>query len=867
MLGVALQLWPAAGPGRLPESLDLMLQYVPNAAYMQRRLAGGGFPLWNPYLGTGMPFAADPGAGAWYVPSWPLLLTLPLDAAVRAHLWLHLGWAAAGVYGLCRGALRVGAAASLVGAASFALTSWLPALAGMPAVLTSVAWCPWILLLGLRVADRDGSTGAGAGRHAAALAAAGGLQVVSGWPAGAYLAWLSLGIVLLARGTAPRRLVGVGGAGLVALALAGVLIIPALEFIGESSYAETRSVEAAGREGYLTLLSWLRPAGGSGSLESSQLYAGIAALVLAAAGAIDRRPTARALVALALTSVAVGAGTRTPLFGALYAWLPGFRIVYLPARLGIPASLAVACLAALGLQALRERRVTVRRAVVALALVAALVPLTLLQFWQSEGYDSFRRLLTNLGRLAGGPYVARSDELRYVAVGLAAAALVAVAVRLRPSWAPAALCALVLIDGLAAQRSAQSPSFRPVEWYAAAVERAASLDVEGERVAGAQWHGAQHFLTDFPRSAMPSLLPPNLSLLAGVRDAQGYNPLLLRRAAQFFARANARVRGDARPDDHWLLVEDFHSPLLDQLGVARVLSPEDSAWRVRGVRVVGPATLRAGSPPLRVALASQVPSGGARVHVVSYLGEATALRTGEAVGDLALLGAAGEQRFTLRAGEHTAEWAYGRPDVASTVAHRQALVALETQLVDAVAGRFRVYEYRATFDVTLDSPLSELAVTSTLPASGQATLNLAGIWLEDPSVLPSAGGDVLRVGRARPRTSATSGTVAVLGDLPEMLALRVSAPGPTRVTVADAYYPGWIAAIDGSAAAIVESDGLFRAIDVPAGEHAVVIRYAPRALALGAGSTAAGAATLVGLLGWSRLSTISSRWRRKTSRP
>src|SRR5579883_1498802 len=94
----AAQLWSAAGPGRLPRNLDLMLQYVPNAAYLARSLAGGRLPLWNPFLGTGMPFAADPGTGAWYVPDWPVLLVLPLDAAVRVILWAHLLWAAAGTY-------------------------------------------------------------------------------------------------------------------------------------------------------------------------------------------------------------------------------------------------------------------------------------------------------------------------------------------------------------------------------------------------------------------------------------------------------------------------------------------------------------------------------------------------------------------------------------------------------------------------------------------------------------------------------------------------------------------------------------------------------------------------------------------------
>jgi len=61
----AWYLWEVAGPDRLPQNLDLMLQYVPNAAHIARGLSQWHVPLWNPWQGGGMPFAADPGTGAW----------------------------------------------------------------------------------------------------------------------------------------------------------------------------------------------------------------------------------------------------------------------------------------------------------------------------------------------------------------------------------------------------------------------------------------------------------------------------------------------------------------------------------------------------------------------------------------------------------------------------------------------------------------------------------------------------------------------------------------------------------------------------------------------------------------------------------
>src|SRR5262245_48622248 len=46
----------------------------------------------------------------------------------------------------------------------------------------------------------------------------------------------------------------------------------------------------------------------------------------------------------------------------------------------------------------------------------------------------------------------------------------------------------------------------------------------------------------------------------------------------------------------------------------------------------------------------------------------------------------------------------------------------------------------------------------------------------------------------------------------------------------DIYYPGWIAEIDGARAPILRADVLFRGLEVPAGRHRIVFRFAPFAL-------------------------------------
>jgi hypothetical protein len=43
----------------------------------------------------------------------------------------------------------------------------------------------------------------------------------------------------------------------------------------------------------------------------------------------------------------------------------------------------------------------------------------------------------------------------------------------------------------------------------------------------------------------------------------------------------------------------------------------------------------------------------------------------------------------------------------------------------------------------------------------------------------------------------------------------------------DTYYPGWIAEIDGARVPILRADVLFRGVEVPAGRHTIVFRFAP----------------------------------------
>ncbi len=49
----------------------------------------------------------------------------------------------------------------------------------------------------------------------------------------------------------------------------------------------------------------------------------------------------------------------------------------------------------------------------------------------------------------------------------------------------------------------------------------------------------------------------------------------------------------------------------------------------------------------------------------------------------------------------------------------------------------------------------------------------------------------------------------------------------------DAYYPGWVATLDGRPTPILRADIMFRAVELPEGIHTVEFRFEPRPVTIG----------------------------------
>lgn len=152
-------------------------------------------------------------------------------------------------------------------------------------------------------------------------------------------------------------------------------------------------------------------------------------------------------------------------------------------------------------------------------------------------------------------------------------------------------------------------------------------------------------------------------------------------------------------------------------------------------------------------------------------------------------------------------------------------------------------------------------------------------WVPEAIVVPDAVSVLRRLSAARddPRAvllleapppsgflgapSATPGRVTIERNEPERVTLRVSAPTRGFVQLADQYYPGWRATVNGEPAAILRADFLFRAVEVPGGESVVEFRYRPASVAVGAAISAATLLMLVGAAAW------RGRWRPASAPP
>ncbi len=127
------------------------LQFTPWWHLAWESLRAGEFPVWNLLAGMGSPLLANYQSALLYPPVWGLLLLdavggLPALAWGQAlYLALHLGWAGVGMVLVARQA-GMGRLAQAVSGLAFGLSGWLAARGQFLSMEAATAWLPWVLL-------------------------------------------------------------------------------------------------------------------------------------------------------------------------------------------------------------------------------------------------------------------------------------------------------------------------------------------------------------------------------------------------------------------------------------------------------------------------------------------------------------------------------------------------------------------------------------------------------------------------------------------------------------------------------------------------------------------------------------------------
>ena len=454
-------------------------------------LAAGEFPHWNPYVFAGMP---SYGSLAYNPRTYPL--TEPVrdlrDALGLPHMtWLlvHYWIAALGMTAWLRWRCASWPAAIMGGVLLIAvpkLAAW--GAYGHGTKLGTFAWMPWVLWFAEAVLRR------GRVAWASLLALGLSLMLLRAHVQITYYAVMAIGIMVLTwwafdlRHPERRRptLVRTGwivAAGVVALGIALVLVLPILEYQSHSIRgAESQGGGAAFEyaTGWslswpeIATLWWPTAAGyGRGAYVGGMPftdypnYVGLPLLLLGLLGFLLRRDrTMWAMLVISVLSVLIALGDHFFLYGLLYDVLPGFNKFRVPSMILGLHHLAVIVMAAAGLDALMQRLSAEERpkwlgrpTLVAVASVGLVMVLL-----GSMGADALRdasatrwaEMARSFGRatppanaIMAGADIAVADALRLGAIVLALAAIgVAVARRRLPVPAATALIALLLFVDL-----------------------------------------------------------------------------------------------------------------------------------------------------------------------------------------------------------------------------------------------------------------------------------------------------------------------------------------------------------------------------------------------------------------------------------
>jgi len=571
---------------------DIYQEFAPYKHYLREAVSKGRFPLWCPQQFSGMPFVPNPQAGVFY-PTTLLFLVMPVGRALSLHFFLHNCLAGGFMWGFLR-RWKLGQEAAFLGGV-LALASGFQAWEVIhPQTLAASVWIvPSLFFL-------EGSLSRKSLWEAWAAGLCIGMSFLAGNPQ------MFLGIFYLSVFYALYRMpwknmrfqnhlfwwtaLGTG------MGVAAIMAVPFLEMArvggrsGGMGYVEAASY-SFNFKGFLNLLS---PFSGvrlglpphlvhqhadewtQGRALGFIGYMGNVALLLSACGLLTKRKKPWLFFLLAALLVLwIGLGRNSGPFNLhklLYIALPGFRFLRTPFRYLFLYDLSVAILAALGMQSLRDNRVSKTIPSAFLLVMLALV------------------LCDSLGRENPS---ASFWRFHWVPVCVAFSASVALFLS-RKSWSVGLLLLLTPLELFWYKSQTWPIGPDGILEYTDAKPLMTFLESEGGE--GRIFLDKNIVLPGSPldRYAPPVVLDPylalpaNASMVFGLKNASGYNPLMLMNyrdllSMGYEARRWLRVRFLVTPEK-----PDIPYPIVCSYGNAHVVDlgpPPPRVWVVRRRRL------------------------------------------------------------------------------------------------------------------------------------------------------------------------------------------------------------------------------------------------------------------------------------------
>ena len=810
-----------------------------NSAFRAGRL-----PLWTPDLFMGAPLLANPQIGVYYPPNW---LTTPFRApsAITISILLHSVLAGAGACWLYRQAVGERWIPALAAGVVFAFSGYLGAHVEQINQLQGLAWLPWLLALFHRIL-----TGDQAARDGLLLAIAWALQIFSGHTQTVFISGLGLGIYALGHAAAgrdrgaktreaARALLVLACCFAGALLLALPQLLPSLELLRLSNRGG--GFDPLGATAFSLppdLLGRALLPSYDGQLFGEYVGAiGVIGLGLALWAVLSQTLTDRQhwiWLLLAVVGLALALGRYNPVY-LLLAELPPFSLFRAPARFLALFTLGAAMLAGLGLESLappaKSETPTLRRIALVAFLLALLIALAVFV------------PQADLALVFGNAELSAGTVLIWVGALLLLIALLLPQRR----WTRAAAFALMTAELFLASLFLPYNDLAPPEVYLSQPFTISQLlafqaeePVPGRVLSISQLYfdpgnvaelrkrydrlgldaAAQFHALDAVKKG--EMLSPNLSLTWGIPTLDGYgggitptrphalySSLLLPAGAEraVDGRVGERLalpscRGACIPDRSWLRATDTRYIITDKVydiwhdGIAYDTTLAQF-WT--DVDSLNPPEFEADQARI---LHSAPPNDGAG-----------AIELDEPKGFWLTISDGANQealRERLRDADNI---------VAITLVNRrhpQIFFQLQPQPFErALSSSIKVYR---------------------LPPGERAFLAGAARILPDDEAGDAEALDLLRAGERlvlqgaadlRTLEYESGGQVEFVDYDETLITLRVESPAPAYLVLNEAYYPGWEALVNDAPTPIYRANLLFRAIPVPAGESAVVMRFEP----------------------------------------